>query len=96
MLLLVNDLSDPGSASMKAAEDYLRRGRIFSKLSNEALLQEWNVARTAHTDDPLAQDRAALENDLTVECLLRKIKPPYCEENLTLFLSNLRIAVEGK
>jgi hypothetical protein len=79
---------------MKAAEDYLRRGRIFSKLSNETLLQEWKAARTTHTDSPLAQDLAALENDLTVECLLRKIKPPYVEENLRLFLSNLRRAIE--
>ena len=80
---------------MTAAEDYLRRGRIFSMLSDETLLQEWNAARKLHTDSPLAQDRAVLEGDLTVECLLRKIKPPYCEENLILFLSNLRRAIEG-
>ena len=79
---------------MKAAEDYLRRGRIFSKLSNQTLLQEWNAAREAHTDSPLDQGSAALESDLTGEFLLRKISPPYSEENLRRFLSNLRMAID--
>jgi hypothetical protein len=79
---------------MKTAEDYLRRDRIFSKLSNETLLHEWNAARAAHTNSPLDRNSAALELDLTGECLLRKIKPPYVEDNLRLFLSNLRRAIE--
>jgi hypothetical protein len=80
--------------AMEAAEAYLRRGRLFSGLSDDDLLKKWTEVREAHTENPLVQDLAQLESDITVECSFRRIKPPYSEENLKQFMANLRKAVK--
>jgi hypothetical protein len=82
--------------AMEAAENYLSRGRLFSELSDDDLLLKWTEVREAHTDSPLDQDLQQTEDDLTVECGFRGLKPPYSEENLARFLENTRKAIKGQ
>jgi hypothetical protein len=61
---------------MEKTRAYVERGRLFSRLDQEALEARWIQTFEATAADPSTENRA-LNNDLSSEFELRSLEPPY-------------------
>jgi hypothetical protein len=57
--------------------DYATRGRKHQQLTDDELLNQWQVAFRHMADDVRDYDRRAAEDDFKAEFVLRKKEPPY-------------------
>jgi hypothetical protein len=60
-------------------EEYIQRGRAYSKLSDEMVLQEWRRRLHLHANDPEALEKYREYRDIESELSIRSIKLSFFE-----------------